>query len=226
MPLSIPPRYEESLDDLIAMPHDERQRLRELISTGPPVLDRDKLAADIASTTELAKADAAAIVSMLASLYRYRAIEDIPVDEFAEDVCDAVRASEKMKTKEVNWDVFKQDLIVLLSGSGPLEVTAKVSDLQKQHPRVYCRARILTDIRPVFKQDAEAGPVAAFVIHALRISSHDEGDFSGVKDFFVSLDADDLRELRGVIDRALVKEASLKSLIQTSDMHYVELEEH
>lgn len=222
MPLRIPQRFEKSLADLIAMPHDKRQRLKELIGVGPPLLDRDKLATDIASSTKLGKAKVTGIVSMLMSLYRV--IQDTPIDEFVGEVCDAVRTSRKVEAKEVDWSSFKQDLTALLSCDETFGVTAKALDIRKQHPHVYCTARILTDIRPVFKQDAEAGPVAAFVIHALRISSHDEGDFSTVKDFFFSLDADDLRELSKLIDRALMKEASLKSLIQTSDVHYLELE--
>jgi len=224
MPLRIPPRFEKSLADLIAMPRDKRQRLRELIRTSPPVLDRDKLATDIASTTELAKAKAATIVSMLMSLYRV--IQDTPIDEFVEELCDAARTSRKVEAKEVDWSSLKQDFTALLSCDETFGLTAKAFDIRKQHPHVYCTARILTDIRPVFRQDPEAAPVAAFVTHALRISSHDEGDFSGVKDFFVSLDADDLRELRKLIDRALMKEASLKSLIQTSDVQYLDLEGH
>jgi len=224
MPLQIPPAFKTPLANLIAMSSKDRQQLIEIIRAVPPGQDRATLAARIASETELDKERAGGIVSMLMSLYRV--IQNRTIDEFVGEVCDAVRTSRKVESKEVDWSSFKQDLTALLSCDETFGVTAKALDIRKQHPHVYCTARILTDMRPVFKQDAEAGPVAAFVIHALRISSHDEGDFSEVKDFFVSLDADDLRELSKLIDRALMKEASLKSLLHTANVACLELEGH
>ena len=161
---------------------------------------------------------------MLMSLYRV--IQDTPIDEFVGEVCDAMRTSEKVEAKEVDWSSFKQDLTVLLSCDETFGVTAKALDIRKQQAHVYCNARILTDIRPVFKVDAADGPTAAFVAHTLRIATHDEGDFSTIREFFVSLDADDLTELRRLIDRAIIKQAALKSLIDDTNVVYLELEGH
>lgn len=224
MPLRIPPPFKTPLADLIAMRREDRQRLIDIIQTAPAVQDRAKLAARIASETELDEERAAGIVSMLMSLYRV--IQDTPIDEFVGEVCDAMRTSGKVEAKEVDWSSFKQDLTTLLSSDETFGVTAKALDIRKQHPHVYCNARILTDIRPVFKVDAADAPTAAFVMHTLRISTHDEGDFSTVKDFFVSLDADDLKELRRLIDRAITKQTALKSLIDDSNVAYLELEGH
>lgn len=224
MPLRIPPAFKTPLANLIAMSTKDRQQLTEIIRAVPPGQDRATLAARIVSETELDKERAGGIVSMLMSLYRV--IQDTPIDEFIEEVCDAVRTSGRVEGKEVDWSSFKQDLTGLLSSDETFGVTAKALDIRKRQAHVYCEARILTDIRPVFKMDAADGPTAAFVTHTLRISTHDKGDFSTVKDFFVSLDADDLKELRRLVDRAITKEAGLKSLIEDTHVAYLELEGH
>ncbi len=224
MPLRIPPAFKRPLADVIAMRREDRQQLIDIIRAAPAVQDRATVAARIASETELDKQRAAGIVSMLMSLYRV--IQDTPIDEFVGEVCDAVRTSGEVEAKEVDWSSFKQDLTALLSSDETFGVTAKALDIRNQQGHVYCDARILTDIRPVFKADAADGPTAAFVTHTLRISTHDKGDFSTVEDFFVSLDADDLKELRRLIDRAVTKEAALKSLIDGTNVAYLELWGH
>ncbi len=224
MALRIPRTFQRPLADLIAMRSEDRQQLIDTIRAAPAVQDRAALAARIASETALDKERAAGIVSMLMSLYRV--IQDTPIDEFVGDVCEAVRTSARKETKEVDWSSFKQDLTALLSSNETFGVMAKAHDIQKQQAHVYCNARILTDIRPVFKKDPADGPTAAFVTHTLRISTHDQGDFSTAKDFFVSLDADDLKELRRLVDRAVTKEEALKSLLHTAKVACLELEGH
>ncbi len=224
MALRIPAPFKTPLANLIAMSSKDRQQLVEIIRAVPPGQDRATFAARIASETELDKERAGRIVSMLMSLYRV--IQDTPIDDFVGEVCDAVRTSGKVEAKKVDWGAFKQDLTALLSCDETFGVTAKALDIRKQQAHVYCNARILTDIRPVFKVDPADGPIAAFITHTLRFSTHDEGDYSTVKDFFVSLDADDLKELRRLVDRAITKEAALKSLIEVTNVAYLELEGH
>ncbi len=224
MPLRIPPAFKTQFATLIGMSSKDRQQLIEIIRAVPLGQDRATLAGRVASETELDKERAGGIVSMLMSLYRV--IQNTPIDEFVGEVCDAVRTSGKVEAKEVDWSSFKKDLTALLSCDETFGVTAKALDIRNQQAHVYCNARILTDIRPVFKVEAADGPIGAFVTHTLRISTHDEGDFSTIKDFFVSLDADDLKELRRLVDRAVAKEEALKSLLHTANVACLELEGH
>ena len=224
MNLRIPPPFKTPVAELAAMRPEKRQQLIEIIRAAPLGQDRATLAARIASETKLDKERAVSIVSMLMSLYRV--IQDTPIDEFVGQVCDAARTSVRVDTESIDWSSFKEDLTALLSSNETFGVMAKAHDIQKQQAHVYCNARILTDIRPVFKKDAADGPTAAFVTHTLRISTHDEGDFSTAKDFFVSLDEDNLKELRRLVDRAVTKAEALKSLLQSANVACLELEGH
>ena len=224
--LSIPRRHERPLADLVAMTQQEGERLVNVIREAPPALDLGLLAEKVASSTELDKGRASALVRMLASLYRGR--EDTPLDQFVDEVCDAAQAlgKETLRPKDENWDPFKRVLRDLLSCDESLGVTAKATDIRGQHQNVYCKARILTDIRPVFKQDVAEEPPASVIIHTLRMTTHQEGDFSTAKDFYVALDALDLRELRKLVDRAIRKEETLKSLIAKTGMTCLDVGGH
>lgn len=89
------------------------------------------------------------------------------------------------------------------------------------YDRVFRDARILTDIRPVFGMDPTAGPLAGIVIHTLRIDYHEAGDHPS---FHVALDTGDLRRPWELVERAIKKEASLKTEIEKTSMKYLEVE--
>lgn len=221
MQLQIPPRFEDSLVDFLSMSRDVREIFMEAIQTAPIMLSQRKLAKHIAPKIKLDKNKIAGIVAMLASLYR--TMEDTPIDEFVDDVYDAAITLEKISTIEIEWDDIKKDFKTALSNDS-FGVTSKAMDILGHYPNTYCSARLVTDIRPVFGQNTNECPPASFVVHTLRISSHQ--DDSDTKDYYVTLDSQDLHELRRIIDRALMKETTLKSVIDDTKMQYIDLEEN
>ena len=147
----------------------------------------------------------------LASLYRVRGIREETVEAFADQVCDALErlSDERLKLPGVERAQFREKLIVLL-GAEAFGLVTKVRDLNLEHERKFCNARILTDLRPVFGPNVDEGPQALFVSHVLRLAYHRGKEET--EDFYVSLGADDLRELRKLIDRAENKAKSLRSI--------------
>lgn len=69
-------------------------------------------------------------------------------------------------------------------------------------------------MRPVFRQP-NAKPIGSVINHTLKIEYHEDGDH---KDFYVALDAQDLSELKGVLERAETKAISLRSFLKQSEM--------
>jgi hypothetical protein len=106
---------------------------------------------------------------------------------------------------------FKEKLVTLL-GAEVFGIVSKAWDLRTDDERVFCHARILTDLRPVFGQTIEEGPMAMVVVHLLKLAFH--RGFEKHQEFYVSLDGDDLKTLRAVIDRAEAKARTLKSSIK------------
>lgn len=222
MQLRIPSRFEQSLADFLEMPQDDRLKVITAIQKAPVVLGREKLAKHVSTETSIEKKKITGIVAMLASLYRV--MENTPIDEFIDDFHDAANSIDKTSKIDIDWDIIKKDLKTVLSSDRTFGITSKAMDILGHYPNTYCSSRILTDIRPVFGQDTNELPPAAMVIHTLRMSFHEES--SSTKDFYISLDSQDLKELSRLIERAVKKEATLKSLIGNTEIEYLDLEDN
>jgi hypothetical protein len=133
-----------------------------------------------------------------------------------EDVCDAVNESGIVTPRLSDDDcvAFKRRLSDLLS-TDVFSIGAKALVLSREQERTFCRARIITDIRPVFGADVTQQPKAAVLIHTFRISYH-EGNL--LRDFYVLLDSEDIEALRELLDRADAKAKSLESVIKAANV--------
>jgi hypothetical protein len=176
---------------------------------------RDPDAAAIAAVRSIANFnvdDFVQIAESLAGLYTAKSMRDVPLADFVEDVCDAMEAlpQEELRLPHSEREQFKEKLHVLL-GSDFFSIVAKAYDLATEE-RTFCSARILTDLRPVFGSHVEDGPQAMVVLHTLKLIFHEGSQRH--QEFFVALDAGDLRALRKVIDRAEAKAGSLRPTVK------------
>jgi hypothetical protein len=146
----------------------------------------------------------------LVSLYGAKSARDVSIEDFAEEVCEAMESipEENLRLSHTERAQFKEKLLTLLNADVFGFIT-KIRDLTIEHERTFCHARIMTDMRPVFDSRIEDGPRAILVTHLLRLAYHEGSEKP--KDFYVSLDANDLRTLRQLIDRAEAKAKALRS---------------
>jgi hypothetical protein len=148
------------------------------------------------------------IAESLGQLYAVRLTQDAPIEDFVEDVCNAMESipEESLRLPHSERGPFKDKLRILLS-SQAFAILAKAYDLATEE-RTFCSSRILTDLRPVFGARVEDGPQAMVVLHTLRLTYHEA--HKKHEEFFVVLDADDLKQLGNQIDRAERKAETLR----------------
>jgi len=223
MALRVPERHYDALVALLQLPESSWESLLASLRDWPPSLSVRGLAELVAPKLNLPEDIARDGIRMLGSLYSARVRGNAAIEAFVEDVCRAAQASDRteFRAPAESWTRFKRALASVLSLEQTLGVRSKAFDLQLEHPRTLCTARILTDVRPVFGTDPTQPPPAVFVSHTLRIAYH-EGD--SLKEFFVALDSADLRELKGLIERASLKEANLRRFFGTYTIPCVDLE--
>jgi hypothetical protein len=105
---------------------------------------------------------------------------------------------------------LKERISRLLSLDQSLGVSAKATQLLLRHKNPLLTARIFTDIRPVFTGEENPTPRAAVVVHTLELVTRTDGSqFS----HYVALDSTDLQTLKRIVDRAIRKEASLRTIM-------------
>jgi hypothetical protein len=198
------------LDDL------QFDELVKALEETPPVLDSESFVDGVISRVTTFASDVARIVltELLAMLYS-GSRSSVSSSELAVDLSEAALEanSEKFPFTAEQRKILESRLSRVFTTRG-LRITGKAQYVFFDNDKRYLEARILTDLRPIF-DDLPEGIAAATVIHNLRIRYSENGE---IKDVYFSMSREDLTELTKVIERALIKEASIDQLAQKSSI--------
>lgn len=151
------------------------------------------------------------------SMYRVRAYSEVSLEEFVADICEALREHKELKPNEEPQ--FRERLARVLNVEA-LSIAAKAATLNIEHEHLYCSARIITDARPIYGKNVSEPPGAMVIIHTLKIEYHDESEH--LNEIYIGLGSNDIKELRGVLDRAEEKAKSLQAALGTSRIKFID----
>lgn len=139
-------------------------------------------------------------------------VED--VEGLLEDLIASYKEMDHVPRKRPGQlNALKQNLFALLSNGSTLNLTVKAIRLNVEFDKTYSKSRIFTDIRVVFDSDINGDSQAAILVHNLQLE-YKENETS--KQLYITLDSDDLKSLKEQIDRAIVKESSLRKIDKIS----------
>lgn len=218
--LNIPERHRAGLAAIRTLDDGSVQKIRDALDGVKKVSDdatsvsetpKDVAVNAITAISAAKTAQPKQIAEAVATLYGVKSARDVSTEDFVEEVCDAMESlpSDDQRLPHAERELFKEKLLKIL-GAELFGLASKVYDLATEDERTFCHARILTDLRPVYGPKVEDGPRAMIVMHHLKLAYHE--DSSAHKNFYVTLDADDLRTLRNLIERAESKARTLKSI--------------
>ncbi len=222
MRLVVPERQCAGLQAFVDYTDDEFESILNALAETPPTLYMSKLAEGVAASSGTDEARIRGTLQALAGVYLL--LENAAVDELVEDVCRAVGEvdDEKLRFDDSQNERFRTRLRRILALENPVGITAKASSVMMQHPHLYCRSRIISEVRPIFHVDASEPPAAAMVAHTLCIRYHQGKD---TKEFYVALDSEDLGNLQASLARAIKKEESLKQAYGRPGVPFLEATE-
>jgi hypothetical protein len=221
MALTIPERHKTGLIKLLRLPDNLIDQMISAFEGVTPKFFPEALSVDVISKVkEVSSADLIEIINALLSLNSHRVHADMSPEELAGEVVGAMLETgiEDIQLSKDNQEAFKQRLIRFFNIE-PLLIASKATDVLQSHENVFCGARILTDVRPVFGSDPSVAPNAAVMVHMLNLSYHHEGQ---LKELYIAMDTLDIEVLREVLDRADLKSQSLKSLIKRAGVTYLD----
>lgn len=221
--LNIPERYRPGLSLLATMADDSYSGLLGSLRSAPPSFSgqREVTAWVMPSVKSVSEGDINRIFESLASLSRVLARRGAQSTQLAHDVSVAALDTIKGLTATAAATLERR-LDDLLPLSSLIASANKAKELQVQRERTLCDVRLLTDLRPVFADDVTKPAMAMTVIHTLKIGYHDSNS-SIHKEFYVALDAADIKSLKSALERAEQKEQSLKDTLETAHIRLVEL---
>ena len=217
----IPDRYRPGIDILVSLTDEQFSESRRALDQAPPALRTTGLISSIGPLVpSIDENDLEEIIEALVSLYMVRESFRLTDEDLVTSITDIIstRDYEPQHAPEA-VQRFRTRCIELLGYNGNLGVAAKAIEVLIDHEHAFCRARILTDMRPVFHDRVEDGPAAFVIVHNLKIQYHE-----GVqhKEFFVALDTSDIRSLRTLLDRADKKASSLKATLTDKNVPYLD----
>jgi len=161
----------------------------------------------------------------------YRLYHDLLMDQIVIDVDDFINhlansllrqfKSEKIDDFDLKIQSLKQFFKELLTIDTPFFYFQKATNLLRERSKLLLKTRIISDIRPVFKEETIEAPNYCLITHNLRIQYSKE--FNLKKKIFFALDHQDLIDLQKQIERALEKEGELKKLCQNIGLEIFEV---
>ncbi|MGH9280945.1 MAG: hypothetical protein ACRD12_23010 [Acidimicrobiales bacterium] len=198
---------------------DEVAVLVENLATAQPeAIPEDQLVRRvIASVPRLTPAEAKGIVRALLAVQTMRTVHGDSLAGFANDIATSVSLDLQPETAAALATRLER-----LAETPTIALTAKAMDIAQEHDRVFHTARVVTDIRPVYGDDATEPPFGAVITHVLRIDAFRNGR---LEDYYVALDNSNLVHLRHAVDRALEKNDSLGALLDNLGFTQFQLSE-
>lgn len=219
--LRIPDRHKNGLLKLVGLSDNSIKRLTSAIEGLRPKLFPEDLSVEIAiKVPEVLPDDIIEIIKVLVSLLYSGFHHEIPPEELAHDVIEAMGESgiKELQLPPAKQESLRQRLVKLFTIESLLIVSKALTVLQSNE-NTFCGARIVTDVRPVFGSDPGIAPNAAVIVHSLNLNYHHDGQ---LKDFYIAMDTADIKTLRDVLDRADSKTQSLESILKKSGVTYLD----
>jgi hypothetical protein len=214
MPFEIPKEDQRAIATIKTIPDKSLEKLIAVLESAPSISNPEEMTAHIAKELPSIPIDKLRhVVDVLYTLYHVRELSGVRPSRFFEDLMEVIRKNaSELALKEI--PKLESQLEKLLN-IDTLTTIAKAARLQRDGERLYCEAKILSDIRPVFGAEPTVRPAGAVLIHTLKIGYHEGRDH---REFHLALDSDDLEALGAVVRRAQAKDKTLRDLLKKSKL--------
>ena len=134
-------------------------------------------------------------------------LEDI-VNSYIEEFPEAAKTKDFL-LKSLNKIVYSQ---------GKVTQTIKGYNLLSEGEKVYMKSRIISDMRLVFDTNVETKTRGVVLIHQLKLTYRESGEW---KEIFIAMDSNDLNNLNENILRAVEKEKLILSNTFTKELSFI-----
>ncbi|WP_254563307.1 hypothetical protein [Oscillatoria sp. HE19RPO] len=222
----IPEKYHLGLKLFIELEDEVIEEILESFETNiSPLLQIEEITHAVANqVTQLDVNQSEKIIAFLLSLSGLFNDSDFYPQEFVDSLLEFLRTSPEFceKFDDFHLQRFSQRLLRVMEQGGVLAVLSKAANVIFEQERIFLKARVISDIRPIFDRDIEKGPDSATIIHTLKLEYRQANQS---KEFFLALDSIDIKQIQEQLNRAEKKAELLRQLIQRANVTYMEIEE-
>jgi hypothetical protein len=184
----------------------------------------------------------AALAAAPPTVYRYQLVESVKVPGMSSDLLDLLLEFALLCTRlrfdgqetaeqftnrlaghlapKGSEETLRVRMVALLQPAS-IRISTKARSVLRAAERVFDSARIISDVRPVFSEPPSLTIDAVVLAHSLIINYWEDGAKRAVH---VSMDNDDVRSLREVLDRAELKVEVLRDYVPDGGPVLLEVE--
>ena len=195
---------------------DALEKIADALAQEIPCLDPDTLVKSVAARAGLGEELVAPVMPVLGRV----AIVQRRYDLTAEDLLASLDMSlqdlgDRWSPEDAQaWSARREQFLRVWAPTGALAVATKAIELLWEQQLVFCDARVLTDMRPIFDEAADV--VRGFVpFHVLALNYYEGGV---TKTTYVAMDLADLSKLIGQLERARRKEQVLRANLRDAGL--------
>lgn len=221
--LKIPPQYQLGITLIIKIDENLFHKLLNSIIEVHPFVSIESLVMEISpKLEEIAVNDLQEILRAIRSIFALRTQENLKNTEIVTGLSNAVSIDNTFSDlSDEELKRFEQRLtqLLVLAVDGSISISSKAIDLLQEYDRILLNSRIITDIRPVFKSETQEGIAGALIVHTLKIEYQDAG---GLKEFYVALDSNDVKNLQEQLSESLVKTEVINSILNKANILYLD----
>jgi hypothetical protein len=221
--IRIPERYQPGIAKIISLTDNACAELLSILNETPHSFNLDSIKESTVSKIEtIPESDFDEIMNSLDALYYINHQFDIPIQDFSEQVLQAMAETGKteLQIQASLREPLRDRLTRLMSGK-LLSIAIKSRDILHEHERTFGSARVLSDIRTVYTDNLENTTDGAVIVHMLKIHYIQDDQH---KEFFVALDTEDISFLTDTLIRAQEKEETLKAILAAANVPYIDAE--
>jgi hypothetical protein len=215
MPLNIPPEDRGAIATIKSLSPSSLEQFIAALKAAPPVSNPEEMAQHIAKQVPtIPVGKLTSVLGTLYTLYYIRDLSGVRPSTFLDDLMESISRNRGLKPTPKDVPKLRSLLEKILSIDS-LNTVSKAARLQRDGERLYCTGKILSDIRPVFDSDPTVRPAGAVLTHTLKLGYHEGKEH---KEFHVVLDTDDLEALADVVERARLKDKTLRNLLKEAKL--------
>lgn len=210
--LRIPQEYETGIAHAKKLSDPEVDKILQILKEASPQTKRSEIAATVhQSIPNLSESGIESFLDALDSLYFIRANADSDIDDFVSDLISGIRRSRNKDIQTTDPEELGRlgERFRLLLTVAPLVTKAKAEALRQDFANIFWDAKVITDIRPIWDGSVSQPPEATVITNTLKLEYHHTG---GHGELYVYLDKNDIESLMIVLQRALDKMATLRTL--------------
>ncbi|MBK5214510.1 MAG: hypothetical protein JJE55_12715 [Flavobacteriaceae bacterium] len=132
---------------------------------------------------------------------------DDSLNQVAEDLTNAYAKEGEEEIGTEQREQLIHNLLIVLQKAENLKKTFKAYRLLFENTRSFRKSRVMTDMRMIFDDDFQKKNQTGLIIHQLKLEYIEDNTS---KEFFISLDNDDVLKLSEELKRSLEKEECIK----------------